>query len=109
MFGSRYSLGLWNFCYAFNVPTEDELLFEEKDNRFFLNISRTKNGHLVLLGSHSKTSSEVWLVDAHTSSQPTEIHTHSRSKIQLLCSRNSKIKYYVEHVSSDIPGKLFKR
>ncbi|XP_063902201.1 prolyl endopeptidase-like [Zophobas morio] len=98
---------LWNFCYAFNVPTEDELLFEEKDNRFFLNISRTKNGHLVLLGSHSKTSSEVWLVDAHTSSQPTEIHTHSRSKIQLLCSRNSKIKYYVEHVSSDIPENSF--
>ncbi len=43
-------------------PSDDRLVFEEPDERFFVGVGRTRSGDLVLIASESKTTSEVWWV-----------------------------------------------
>ncbi len=43
-------------------PLEDTLVYEESDERFFLNISSTKDGHYLLIDARSKTTSETLAV-----------------------------------------------
>src|SRR5581483_11125089 len=42
----------------------DTLVFEEGDERFFAEVSRTRSGALVLIDLYSHTTREVWLLDA---------------------------------------------
>lgn len=47
----------------FTVPEKDQLVWEEPDERFFLGVSRSRNGKYVLLEADSKTTSETRLID----------------------------------------------
>lgn len=42
-----------------DAPSADTLMLEEPDERFFVDVRRTKDGSLILASSHSKLSSEV--------------------------------------------------
>jgi len=48
-------------------PTEDRLIATEEDAHFFLDVSRTKDDRYIVLGLHSKTTSELAVLDANAS------------------------------------------
>ncbi len=45
-------------------PAEDALVYEEKDDRFYLGVGRTKDDRYLLMGLDSKVTSEVRALDA---------------------------------------------
>jgi oligopeptidase B len=47
---------------------EDVLVLEDPDERFFMGVSKTRDDRYIVLGSQSKVTSELHLIDAH---QPT--------------------------------------
>lgn len=47
-------------------PGTDVRVLAEPDERFFLSVGATKDDRWVLLAAHSKTTSQVWLLDADT-------------------------------------------
>jgi oligopeptidase B len=46
-------------------PQEDQLIFEEKDERFYVQIGKTITNSFIEIQSTSSTSSETWLLDAY--------------------------------------------
>ncbi len=46
------------------APASDVLLYEEKDERFTVEVSRTRSGGFLAVDVHSKTTSEVWVLRA---------------------------------------------
>ncbi|MFA6037807.1 MAG: S9 family peptidase [Legionellales bacterium] len=78
--------------HKIGTPNEqDTLVFHEKDERFFLSISRTKDDAYLMVNVHSKISSEIHYTDAHTLTMP------------LLClyPRAPHIEYDIEHHQGD--------
>jgi oligopeptidase B len=67
--------------------SDDVLVFQEDDDRFYVGVARTRSGRLVVITSASKVTSEVWLVDADApESAPT-----------LVEAREQGHEYHVEH------------
>lgn len=78
----------------------DTLLFEEKDERFRIDIERTRSGAYLTLVSNSHTASEVWYLRAD---QPA-------GEFRLVSAREDNHEYYVDHhpgSSSDPAGGVF--
>ena len=51
--------------HTLGTPTADDVLvFQDDDDYFFVSVGRTRTGRYLLLSSDSKTTSEVWFVDA---------------------------------------------
>jgi len=46
------------------AATDDVLVFQEDDDRFYVGVSRTRSGRFVEITTASKVTSEVWLLDA---------------------------------------------
>ena len=46
--------------------TDDEIVFTDNDERFFVGIELTRSGRFIIIHSGSKTSSEIHLLDAST-------------------------------------------
>nr|XP_054758803.1 prolyl endopeptidase-like [Lytechinus pictus] len=67
----------------------DKLIFEEMDERFFVDLSRTKDRRYVIINSNSRTSSELWLIDPCRSS-PETLPT-------LLWKRQDGVECYLDH------------
>ncbi|MGZ4736305.1 MAG: S9 family peptidase [Acidimicrobiia bacterium] len=67
--------------------TDDVLVYEEKDERFFVGVSRTRSGRYLLIVSDSKVTSEVHFVPADA---PT-------TAPQLIEPRVHELEYTVEH------------
>ncbi|KAL2620360.1 hypothetical protein R1flu_000565 [Riccia fluitans] len=65
----------------------DKLIFEEKDARSFLHVSRTKDWTFVTVNVNSKTTSEVYLVDADD----------PEAGLQLVEKRRVGVQYFIEH------------
>eukprot|EP00879_Flechtneria_rotunda_P007371 GHRR01007732.1.p1 GENE.GHRR01007732.1~~GHRR01007732.1.p1 ORF type:complete len:851 (+),score=260.67 GHRR01007732.1:215-2767(+) len=66
---------------------KDELLYHEPDPKHFVTLTRTKDWHYVVINTHSKLSSEVWLINAHN---PT-------AKPVCIQQRQLGVEYFVEH------------
>ncbi|MDQ1430761.1 MAG: oligopeptidase [Actinomycetota bacterium] len=74
--------------HALGTPTtEDVLVFQEDDDRFYVGVDRTRSGRFVVIASSSKVTSEVWLVDAD---DPTTAPTIVEPRVQ-------GHEYHVEH------------
>ncbi|MCD7467948.1 hypothetical protein HAX54_005659 [Datura stramonium] len=65
-----------------NVP-----LFVENDSGFCVDIASTKDGKFITVNSNSRTSSEVYVINA----------TNSQTGIQRFCKRVSGVQYFLEH------------
>ena len=55
--------------YRHQLGTEaksDTLIFEEPDDHYFLEVSRTRDKHWIMISLGSKTSAEAWYLDANT-------------------------------------------
>jgi oligopeptidase B len=66
---------------------EDALVLQEDDERFFVDVSRTRSGALIVVEIASKVSSEVWLLDA----------ADSDAQPRLVAAREQGHEYHVDH------------
>ncbi|MFS0690373.1 S9 family peptidase [Sporosarcina sp. 179-K 8C2 HS] len=82
---------LWRHRLGSDVDN-DELVFEEKDETFTLFVSKSQSGKFIFVYSHSKTSSEIRMLDADAPLSP----------LQLLDARREGILYDVEHREDDL-------
>ncbi|CAH9131191.1 unnamed protein product [Cuscuta epithymum] len=62
-------------------------LFTEYDSNFCLDIARTKDGKFITLNSNSRTSSEVYIINA----------TNPYTGLTKFCNRVSGVQYFLEH------------
>ncbi|KAH7444800.1 hypothetical protein KP509_02G092500 [Ceratopteris richardii] len=69
------------------------LVYEEKNPQFFIDVSKTKDWCFFTINSNSKTSSEVYLLDANGHNE----------EIKLVEHRRPGVEYFVEHQD----GQLF--
>ena len=57
--------------HRIGTPTSDDvMMFEEPDERFFVGVSATRSGEWITIESSSKTASETWVVSAADPSGP---------------------------------------
>ena len=75
------------------VTEKDQLLFMENDERFFVDISKTKDKRFICINSNSRSCSEVSLVDAEFDFRQND----SLPALKLVCKRQPGIEYYVDH------------
>lgn len=68
-------------------PEYDELVYLEADSAFWVSVSRTRSRKYLILDTGSRTSSEVYYLNADT---PT-------GTFELIRPREKEIEYYVEH------------
>ena len=66
---------------------EDVLVYEESDERFFVGVELTRSERFVLIESHSKVTSEVWVIPADN---PT-------GEPAVVAPRRQGVEYSVEH------------
>src|SRR5208282_3821882 len=95
---SKRSYRLFRHILGSNFP--DVLLFEEKDERFRIDIERTRSGAYLLLVSNSHTTSEIRVLRAD---QPS-------GEFHLISPREDDHEYYVDHhpgSSADLAGGVF--
>ncbi|XP_059317125.1 uncharacterized protein LOC132067806 isoform X2 [Lycium ferocissimum] len=65
----------------------DVPLFVENDSSFCVDIASTKDGKFITVNSNSRTSSEVYVINA----------TNLQTGIQRFCNRASGVQYFLEH------------
>jgi oligopeptidase B len=78
----------------------DELIYEEKDERFRMDVERTRSGAYLLLVVNSHTTSEVRYLRAST----------PHGSFQLMAAREDEHEYYVDHhpgAATDPAGGIF--
>ena len=77
--------------------SDDALVYREDDERFFVDIGRTRSGRFVLIDSSSKLTSETWFV-------PTDAPAHPPT---LVAEREHEHEYTVEHHWNERDGDRF--
>ncbi|KUO96434.1 S9 family peptidase [Ferroacidibacillus organovorans] len=70
---------------------EDELIYEERDTAFTIDLYKSRSGRFLFLQSSTKTTSEVRFLNAETPLQP----------FQLFAARRAEILYELEHWKED--------
>jgi oligopeptidase B len=78
-------------------PASDAPVFREDDDRFFLDVGRTRSGRFVLIESSSKLTSETWFV-------PTDA---PETDPRVVAPREHEHEYIVEHHHSAALGDRF--
>jgi oligopeptidase B len=78
-------------------PAEDVLVRREDDPQFSLGVSRTRSDELLLIGSRSATTSEMWLVPASDPTVPPRV----------IAPRRHGVRYSVDHHPGDDGGVLY--
>lgn len=74
--------------HTLGTPTSDDVVvFHDDDEYFFVNVERTLTGAFILLASDSKTTSEVWYIDADSPGD----------EPRLIARREPGIEYTVTH------------
>ncbi|XP_072031224.1 prolyl endopeptidase-like [Amphiura filiformis] len=73
---------------------DDYLVYNEKDERFFVDLYPTRDGHYMCLTSSTmQTMTEVWLIDT----DPSAAETNEVITPRLVWPRQDGLEYYVEH------------
>jgi oligopeptidase B len=67
-------------------PTNDTLVFEEKDAGFFMGVGKTQSGDTILIDIHDHETSEVWMIPANLPETPP----------MLIAPRDTGVEYSVE-------------
>lgn len=70
-----------------NDSEKDELIYHEKDEAFFLNISKTNSQKYIFITMVSQTTSEVYYLDAD----------NNNDKAKLVEKKIKDVEYYLEH------------
>jgi oligopeptidase B len=76
------------FRHRLGTPASDDaLVYEEQDSRFFVSLGRTQSGRFADISVHDHETSESWLVDL----------TVADAKPRLVAARETSVQYDVEH------------
>jgi oligopeptidase B len=76
------------YLHRLGTPQADDVLvFEETDERFFLNVGKARSKRFVMITSASQTTSEAWFTGAATGS----------TEFNCVEPRLQDVEYYVEH------------
>ncbi|XP_051945903.1 prolyl endopeptidase-like isoform X1 [Xyrauchen texanus] len=78
--------------YFSETGVQTNLVYEEKDPEFFVEVSRSRDQRLVTINCNSKSCSEVWFID---SKAPISFPT-------LIQSRQPGLLYHVEHADNHL-------
>jgi oligopeptidase B len=84
--GAKRPYKLWRHALGTDA-SKDELIYEEKDERFQLDVSRTRSDRFLIVSSYSHTTSEVRYLPAN---QP-------RGELRLIAAREQDHEYDLEH------------
>ncbi len=79
-----------NRIYRHKIGTSyeaDQMIFQESDEKFDVSIERVRSGGYILLSSASKSTTEVWFIDAD----------HPDASPQVIEPRRAGHSYYVDH------------
>jgi oligopeptidase B len=68
--------------------SQDELVHQEDDERFFVSVGLTRTKRYVLIESHSKMTSEIYYIDA----------TRDRGRPSVVLERREGVEYDVDHI-----------
>ena len=79
------SYQIWRHELATDAAT-DVLVFQEDDSHFDVGVDNTRNGQFVVINTESRTTSEVWLVDAADPLAPA----------RLIAARDPGVEYSVD-------------
>ncbi len=79
------SYQIWRHELATDAAT-DVLVFQEDDSHFDVGVDNTRNGQFVVINTESRTTSEVWLVDASDPLAPA----------RLIAARDPGVEYSVD-------------
>lgn len=77
--------------------SQDVLVHQEDDDRFYLDVERTRTGRYLIITAHSKITTEAWFVPAD---DPT-------AQPRVVEPRREGVEYFVEHHSSRTDGDRF--
>jgi len=91
---TKRSHRLYRHALADLLPETDALLYEEADERFRIDIERTRSGGYLLLVANSHTTSEVRFLSAAA----------PLGEFQLIAPREDNHEYYVDHHPDLGPG-----
>jgi len=95
---TKRSNQLWR--HEFGDAASDELIYEEKDERFRMDVERSRSGAYLFLVIHSHTTSEVLYLRADA----------ALGRFQLVAEREDDHEYYLDHhpgSASDPAGGVF--
>jgi len=67
--------------------TEDNLIFEEKDEEFYVWLYKSLNNKFLFIGTASSTTSEIWFKKAG----------NSQKRFKIIEKREKGVEYYVDH------------
>jgi oligopeptidase B len=74
--------------HRLGTPVDDDgLVYEERDERFYVSVHRARSGGVLVIGSESKRTTEAWLVDTARPTAPA----------RLVAARVDGVEYSVEH------------
>ena len=76
---------------------DDELVYQENDERFYTSVGRTRTGRYIVVSLGSKITSEAWFVDADD----------PEGAPRVVMPRRDGVEYDVEHHHSDDHGDRF--
>ena len=68
--------------------SQDKLVYEEKDNAFFLAVYKTDDERFVIINSEATETSELKVIDANK----------PNAKVQMFAPRTRQLKYSVDHI-----------
>ena len=91
---------LWRHGFGEHTATTDELLYQEKDERFRMDVERSRSGAYLFLVVNSHTTSEVRYLRADA----------PRGEFKLMTAREDEHEYYADHHpggASDPAGGIF--
>lgn len=85
--GAMRPFQVWR--HTLGTPSaQDELVYQEDDERFFVSVSLTRSTRYVLVESHSKMTSEVRYIDGR----------RDRGQARLVLGRREGVEYDVDHI-----------
>ncbi|HLY99475.1 MAG TPA: S9 family peptidase [Candidatus Angelobacter sp.] len=79
------------YRHKLGTSGSDELVYEEKDERFDVSAGKSRSGKFIfmILGSH--TTSEVWYLEAD----------HPEGKWKMIAPRVQDVEYYADHIGDE--------
>jgi oligopeptidase B len=87
---------------------EDVLVFQEDDERFFLEIDATRSEDLLVMTLSSKTTTEVWILDsregAGAGQGDGEGDKEGEAELRCVRPRQADVEYWVEHLRGPEDG-----
>ena len=86
---------LWRHALGSDA-SEDVLVFQEDDERFFLEVDSSRSGDFLFVTLQSKITTEVWMLDA----------AHPEGDLRRIREREDGVEYWVEHQRGPGDGRL---